>query len=148
MHDDMTRQMPTSAGGHRMRKRWSLLAAIAAVAVLGLAACGDDDDDDAATEDPPAGDTGDSGDTGDGAGAPVAYEVTEISYSDVSAPAGSTIEVVNSSGAPHTFTSDDGSIDVEFGGGETATVQVPGEPGDYTFHCNIHPSMEATLTVE
>ena len=32
--------------------------------------------------------------------------------------------------------------------GETITVQVPDEPGDYAFFCSIHPSMTGTLTAE
>jgi plastocyanin len=133
--------------GRRLR-----VIGLAAVLALGFAACGDDDDDDAASDDTESeATTTNAEDTGDGggdAGAPVPYEVTEISYEDVSAPAGGTIEIVNSSGAPHTFTADDGSFDVEFGGDESTTVDVPDSPGEYPFHCEIHGSMTATLTAE
>ena len=66
----------------------------------------------------------------------------------MSAPAGGTIEVTNSSSAPHTFTADDGSFDVAYDAGETTTVDVPAEPGAYAFHCEVHPSMQATVTAE
>jgi plastocyanin len=112
-----------------------LLAALAAVALaVGLAACGDDDD---------AG----GGDGGGGAAAGT-LEITEFQFTDVSAPAGGSLEVVNSSGAGHTVTADDGEFDEDVGDGETVEVPVPAEPGEYPFHCEIHPNMKATLTAE
>jgi plastocyanin len=65
----------------------------------------------------------------------------------VSAAAGGTLAVKNESGAGHTITADDGSFDEELPDGETVDVKVPSEPGEYPFHCEIHPSMKATLTV-
>jgi plastocyanin len=76
-----------------------------------------------------------------------ALEVTESEFEDVSATAGGTVEVTNSSGIPHTFTADDGAFDEELPDGETVSVPAPAEPGEYDFHCEIHPSMTATLTV-
>jgi plastocyanin len=138
-----------------------LVAAGAALGLVFAVGCGDDDDAatdagaDAGTQttaaaDDPAYDGGDTGgDTGgDAGGAAVPYTVDALQYSDVSAPAGGTIEIENTSGAPHTFTADDGEFDVEFGADEPATVPVPAEAGEYAFHCNIHASMQATLTVE
>ena len=127
---------------------------VGAVLALGLAACGGDGGDDAATEDTTSDattsatseDTGES--TGVASGGAVAYEVTSFDYSDVSAPAGGVIEVTNSSGGAHTFTADDGGFDVPVADGESVPVDVPAETGEYGFHCEIHPSMAATLTVE
>src|SRR5690606_41173045 len=123
------------------RRRTRMLAGPALAAALVLAvACGDDD-----------GDGGDGGGGTEGsAGAPDAtLEITSLSYSDVTVPAEGTLEIVNSSGAPHTFTADDGSFDApDVGVDDTVTVEVPDEPGDYPFHCEIHPSMTATLTAE
>jgi plastocyanin len=127
---------------------------------LAFAACGDDDDDTASggesttTEADAGGDPYGNGATttaaeGGGGGGAATLAITAIQYSDVSAPAGGTLNIENSSGAPHTFTSDDDafeSVDVAADGSATATV--PGEPGDYPFHCEIHPDMQATLTVE
>ncbi|HEY8525218.1 MAG TPA: cupredoxin domain-containing protein [Acidimicrobiales bacterium] len=136
-------------------RRALALAAVAGLA-LGAAACGDDDDDTsagdgatttAAANDPYGG--GDSTTTDGDAGGGATLEVTGLQYTDVSASAGGSVEIVNSSGAPHTFTSDDdafASVDVPADG--TATAQAPAEPGEYPFHCEIHPSMQATLTVE
>ncbi|HEX8803721.1 MAG TPA: cupredoxin domain-containing protein, partial [Acidimicrobiales bacterium] len=87
-------------------------------------------------------------DAGGAAGGEVTYEVTEIAYTDLTAPAGSTIDINNSSGAAHTFTADDGSFDEDVASEGTTEVQAPDEAGTYDFHCEIHPSMTATLTVE
>jgi len=133
-------EIESATGGRRPGRR--ALAAVAAAALLvGLAACGGDDDDDAATDETQA-------DTGGGAEGATTYEVTSIAYTDVEAPAGGTLEIVNESGTAHTFTADDGEFDVPYGSGETATVDVPSEPGTYGFHCEIHSSMKATLTAQ
>ena len=121
------------------------VAAALAVAglLLGLAACGDDDDD--ASSDTTATTEAESGGNGGGG---ATLEVTEFQFEDVSAPAGGTLAVTNSSGGAHTFTADDGAFDEALPDGETVDVQIPDEPGEYPYHCEIHPSMEATLTVE
>lgn len=121
-----------------VRRRWPVVvAAPVLVLAAATAGCGDDDDEGGAADD---GGPGASGAT---------LEITAIEYDDVSAPAGGTLEIVNSSGVPHTFTADDGSFDVsDIGDGDTVTADVPDEPGEYPFHCEIHPSMTATLTAE
>jgi plastocyanin len=117
-------------------------AGVAAVAVLGLVlalgACGDDDSN--------AG-SSDEGTSGSGS-ADATLEVDSIAYHDVSAPAGGTLEIINSSGTGHTFTADDGAFDESYGADESISVDVPDEPGDYPFHCEIHASMTGTLSVE
>jgi plastocyanin len=112
-----------------------------AAAALLLGACGDDDDDDSSS------DTTEASDSGSGGG-DATLDVTSFDFSDVSAPAGGTLEVINESGGAHTVTADDGEFDVELPDGETVDVPVPSEPGSYGFHCEIHPSMTATLTAE
>jgi plastocyanin len=141
------------------------LLALGAVAGLGLAlaACGDDDDDTASGGDTTTteasddagsdaygnGSTTTAGEGGGGGGGDATLAVTSIDYSDVSAPAGGSLAIENSSGAPHTFTSDDDSFEsVDVPADNSATAQVPSEPGEYPFHCEIHPDMQATLTVE
>jgi plastocyanin len=128
---------------HSVGRRLAGLGLVLAVGVS-LAACGGDDDDAA---DDSNGST-ETTDGGGGGGGDVTYEISTIAYDDVAAPASGTIELENSSGAPHTFTADDGDFDVDIDDGGTATVDVPAEPGEYAFHCNIHASMEATLTAE
>jgi plastocyanin len=129
-------------GEARRSRRTGVLVAtgLAAVALL-LGACGDDDDSDSSS------DTTESSDAGSGGGEGT-LDVTSFDFSDVSAPAGGTLEVINESGGAHTVTADDGEFDVELPDGETVEVPVPSEPGEYGFHCEIHPSMTATLTAE
>jgi len=130
------------------RARRLAAAALAAGLVLGLGACGGDDgDEDAADqeetspeENSPAGTNG----GGDGA----SMTLTENQFEDLSVAAGGTIEVTNDSGVPHTMTADDGEFDEELPDGETTPVTAPSEAGEYGFHCEIHPSMTATLTVQ
>ena len=134
------------------RPWWALAAGLAALA-LTTAACGDDgdDSDDAssteATEDEAAEGATDEGATDDGGGAG-GLEVSEFEFADVTAPAGGSLEVTNSSGGAHTFTADDGAFDESLPDGDTVTVTVPAEPGEYTYHCEIHPDMAATLTAQ
>lgn len=128
----------------RSRRRFGWLPAAALLVLLPVAvtACGGDDDDEA-SDTTAAGESGDAGGGGD-----ATLDVTEFAFSDVTAPAGGTLEVVNSSGGAHTVTADDGAFDESLPDGDTVTVDVPTEPGDYPYHCEIHPSMTATLTAE
>jgi plastocyanin len=121
------------------------VAAALAVAglLLGLAACGDDDDD---VSSGTTQSTQPEESSSDGGGATL--DVTEFKFEDVSVTAGGTVSVTNDSGAAHTFTADDGDFDEALPIGETVDVQAPSAPGEYPFHCEIHPSMKATLTVQ
>lgn len=133
--------------------------AAAAVLAVGVAACGDDDDDDVsasggdATTTTPAPDTGsdDLYPSGDPGGETTAgtVEAVDFEFTPTSVAPGSEVTFKNSGEAPHTMTADDGAFDSgRVDGGATATVTAPAEPGDYPFHCEIHPDMKATLTVE
>lgn len=136
------------------RPWWTGVAAFTAAAlVVATAACGGDDDDtstepeDESAADPYGDDAGAGGEGATGA-ADATFEVVEFEFGDVTAPAGGTVEFVNSSGGGHTVTADDGAFDEGLGDGETAVVDVPAEPGDYPYHCEIHPDMTGTLVAE
>lgn len=133
--------MDDDAPRTRRRLWWLPAAALLALGPVAVTACGGDDDDEAS-------DTTAADESGEGGSGDATLEVTEFEFADVTAPAGGTFEVVNSSGGAHTVTADDGAFDESLPDGDSITVDVPAEPGDYPYHCEIHPSMTATLTAE
>jgi plastocyanin len=134
----------------------ALALAAAALLALGLAACGDDDDDAADTGDEPttteAEDTGTTAadDTGDEATGDATVVAQDFSFTvPDSVAVGATVTFDNQDSAPHTMTADDDAFDSgNVTGGSQGEVTAPSEAGDYAFHCEIHPNMTATLTVE
>lgn len=143
------------------RPHRSLLAS-AAVALLavGVAACGSDDDktstgDDtgATTTAAPAGDGYGGGDSGGDTGGEAAagtIVAEDFSLTDITVAPGGELVLDNQGSAPHTATADDGAFDLGRvdGGATSEPATAPEEPGSYPFHCEIHDSMTATLTVE
>ena len=96
--------------------------------------------------------------TVDAAAAAGLQEVTASSFAfeDVTASAGESIVVRNEDAFHHTFTIDELGIDVELLPGSAAIVDLPAEPGTYTYYCIPHSAeagageddMAATLTIE
>jgi plastocyanin len=132
------------------------LAGLAAAAVLGLglAACGGGDDvsagsGDASTTTTAADSGGAYGGGGGGASDETYIEAKDFSLTSITVAPGADVEVQNDGKATHTVTADDGAFDAgQVAPGSTATFTAPAEPGDYGYHCKIHPSMTGTLTVE
>jgi plastocyanin len=61
---------------------------------------------------------------------------------------GDTVTWTNADGRPHTVTSNDGAFDsgnLDEGGVFSFTFS---EPGTYTYHCNYHDQMQATIVVQ
>ena len=139
------------------RARLLFATVLVATLALGAAACGDDDDAKtgdqgssatASGSDDPYGSTsgGDAGgEAGDGT-----IVAKDFSLTDITVSPGQQIVLKNEGGTKHTATADEGdAFDLEAAGGETSDPgTAPEEPGTYTFHCEIHSSMTATLTVE
>jgi plastocyanin len=141
-------------------RRVSAIAAVAALAMLGLAACGGDDDNDTtAAATPPATTTGGGG---GGGGSTIAFSTppgSALAYDqkDASAQAGSdTISFDNRQAQSHDVKIEDSSGQ-EIGGTDlvsssTATATVDLQPGTYTFFCSVpghrEAGMEGTLTVK
>ena len=144
-------------------RRTLALTVVAALAVLGLAACGggdDNNDSTAAATPPPATTTGGGG----GGGAASTVDISTPSGSDlaydqksVDAKAGSvTIDFDNMQAQPHDVAVEDssgkelGATDLVSSGTSNATVDLT--PGTYTFFCTVpghrEAGMEGTLTVK
>lgn len=66
----------------------------------------------------------------------------------VTVAVGETVEVTNSDSIPHTWTSDDDLFDSgSLGQGDTFDFAFD-EAGEFAYHCDIHPTMTGTVTVE
>lgn len=156
-HPDPT-SVPTHMTHHPRRPLRPLLA-IAAAVLLMAAACGSDDyksgtsDTTAAPSGDQSGDGYGSGDKGgtDGSSSDE-YTVVAMDFSltDLTVGPGEEFTLDNQGDSTHTLTADDGEFDsgeVD-AGSQSDALTAPDEPGTYTFHCEIHDSMTATLTVE
>jgi plastocyanin len=135
------------------------MLAVAAIAALGLAACGGDDDGDTTAASTPATDTspaaGGGGSTVDIStppGSDLAYD-----QKDVTAKAGRvTIDFNNQQSTPHDVVVEDSSGQ-ELGktdliSSSAASTDVELQPGTYTFYCDVpgheEAGMKGTLTVK
>lgn len=143
-----------------------LLAAALVALSLGLVACGSSGSDSSSTEaeTAPAGqESGESTEAGSEAGETTESEpapsgaaaksekvqIVEFTYEPdpVVVQVGGKVTWQNQDTAPHTATADDGSFDtgtIEQGKLGSATFK---EPGTFTYHCEIHPTMHGTVEV-
>ena len=76
-------------------------------------------------------------------------EIIDFAYSPdpVTIEEGGKVIWINQDSAPHTATADDGSFDtgeLEEGKLKSETFK---EPGEFTYHCEIHPTMHGTVRV-
>jgi plastocyanin len=143
-------------------RRVSAIAAVAALSMLGLAACGggDDNNDTTAAATPPATTTGGGGAGGGGSTVNISTPSgTDLAYNqkDASAKAGSvTIDFQNNESIPHDVAVESssgdtvGQTDLVASGSANATVDL--QPGTYQFFCTVpghrEAGMEGTLTVK
>ncbi len=115
--------------------RRGMLAAVACVALLGVACGGDDGGGEAAA----------------GGGGSVTLTAAEFAWdpTDLSVEAGGSIEVVNEDDAKHNFTVEDAGIDEDVDPDGSTTVDLADvEAGTYDFVCEYHPdTMTGTLEV-
>lgn len=66
----------------------------------------------------------------------------------VTVKAGGTVTWVNQEGAPHTVTATDGSFaSPQLTAGDSFSHTFD-QPGTYTYYCEVHPMMKATIVVE
>lgn len=96
---------------------------------------------------------GGGGDTGDGGGAG-ASTLTMVDNAfepaDLTVSSGTELQLSNDGQSPHTFTVQGDGIDEEVEAGQSSSVTIDLEPGDYDFICEFHEAqgMTGTLTVE
>jgi plastocyanin len=132
--------MTTTVEDHTMpRSRMATLPALLAILALILAACG------SSTESSPADDGG--GGTG---GETVSMANTTFTPSSLTIAAGTTVTFTDTSGHTVTEGTDGVAVDdpiVDEDGGSDVPVTFD-EPGTYNITCEIHPTMNMTITVE
>ena len=67
---------------------------------------------------------------------------------EVTAAVGETIGWTNADAAPHTATTDDGACDTGNIAQDASAGLVFDAAGTYTYHCNVHPNMTGTITIQ
>ena len=78
---------------------------------------------------------------------PVAGLTIENStFSAATVAAGTEFTITNKDGRGHTVTDDDGAFNVSVSGNGTAALTID-TAGTYKIHCEIHASMQGTITV-
>lgn len=135
-----------------------LLAALVALS-LGLMACGSGGSDSGTTEtETVTEESGAEGESGEAQSSPAPsgeaaksekVQIVEFTYEPdpVVVQVGGKVIWQNEDTVPHTATADDGSFDtgtIEQGKLGSETFK---EPGTFTYHCEIHPSMHGTVEV-
>jgi plastocyanin len=140
----------------RSIRRWRAVG-LAVVLATGLAACGDEDDGDVdaadTTSSSASGSAGGDDAYGDRSGGDdatgSAVVAKDFAFTAVTVAPGAEVAFENEDDVAHTMTADDGTFDTgNVAGGSAGTITAPSEPGEHAFHCEIHRSMTATLTVE
>jgi plastocyanin len=133
-----------------VRRRWTVMALLLVLGLVG-AACGGDDGDattPAATGEPTGDATGEPTDGGNGGGGSE-LQIQDFNFNpaEISVASGDTVSVLNVDATAHTFTSSDAGFDETFEGGASGDVTIEAEPGEYQFVCRFHSGMQGTLTV-
>jgi plastocyanin len=117
--------------------RYVARIAVVIGAALVLAACGGDD--------------GNGGGGGDG-GAAGSLSMVDNAFepADLTVAAGSSLDVSNDGQAAHNITIEGTDIDEDVEPGQSTSVMIDAEPGEYTMFCEFHRSggMEGTVTVQ
>ena len=127
------------------KAKWLRLLAGVFVLSFVLAACGGDDDGGEETGGGGETDAG-GGQTGAGGGTSITIADFAFDPSTISVSGPTEVTITNEDDAAHTFTLDDGSVDQEIAGGESATVTV--DVSETTgFVCRFHPQMTGTVEV-
>lgn len=145
--------MPSTTSRHRLRP----LALLAAVAIT-LAACSSTGAGPATPASAPpsaAPSTAAPSTAASEAASPAAAAGNAVSIANfafnpakISVGTNTTITWTNNDAAGHTVTADDGSFDSKTLAPGATFSQTFTKPGTFTYHCAIHSSMTATITVQ
>ena len=117
--------------------KWRLVLGSACLLAFIATACSDNDDT-------AGGDTDFSVAVGDPTA--VGLTISGNTFSAASVVANTEFAIANNDGVGHTVTDDGGAFNVAVGGGATEPLTIP-DPGTYQIHCEIHSSMQGTITV-
>lgn len=87
---------------------------------------------------------------GGGTGSANSITIDDFAYapSELTVSVGSTVSWTNEQSASHTVTADDGEFDSGTLAQGDEFSETFGTAGTFAYHCTIHPSMTATITVE
>jgi plastocyanin len=93
---------------------------------------------------------GDTGDGGGGGASTLTMVDNAFEPADLTVSSGTELQLSNEGQAPHTFTVQGDGIDEQVEAGQSSSVTIDLEPGDYDFICEFHEAqgMTGTLTVE
>jgi plastocyanin len=121
--------------GHLFRTRWIVLGAIVAIALV----------EPGAVPLPHAFNMASSAQAQNSA----AVTISNFAFQpdSLQIAAGTAVTWTNSDGTAHTVTSDDGTFDSGSLAPGASYTQMFTTPGTYTYHCQIHPFMTATIIV-
>ena len=130
-----------------MKKLASIVAVAAVIAfAIALAGCSGG----ASSSTPPASSTGGSSGSAPAAGA-TAVTISNFAFSpaEITVKVGDTVTWTNQDSVGHTVTSDDGSFASQNPIAQGGTYSFKfAKAGTYTYHCAVHPSMTAKVTVQ
>jgi plastocyanin len=136
---------------HRPTSRAAFLAILVVLALV-LAACGSSAASPAATTAPTtapaASAAAPSAGGGGGGGNAVTIQNFAFNPGTIEVAVGTTVTWTNQDSATHTVTADDGSFDSNNLATSATFSQTFSTAGTFTYHCKIHTSMKATVTVK
>jgi plastocyanin len=139
---------------HRSTSRAAFLASLLVIALF-VAACGASAASPAATSAPtsapstaPAQSEAAPSTGGGGGGNAVTIQNFAFNPSTIEVAVGTTVTWTNQDTAGHTVTADDGSFDSRTLATGATFQQTFSTAGTFTYHCTIHSSMKATVTVK
>ena len=151
----------TTRSTRRSGRAWFVLLAFAAMIVL--AACGGSTGSGSTPTPTQAGNTPTTGTTATATATPsgptkaIAIDTSTGNFgfnpTTITIKVGTTVTWTNTTGAPHTVTSDDGKT---FDSGINTPISANGgtfsfsftKAGTFAYHCQIHPFMKATIVVQ